>query len=629
MSMWKLAFKNFKESLKNYLSLMVSLAFTVLIFLNFQNVIDSGILDGLGKTNRENAEFVIQAVTFVLICFMLFFIWYSTSVFLTKKKKEIGIYAFMGLTNQKIGKLYMIETSMTGLLSLALGLGVGTLTARLFQMIMMKLSDITVEVFNSISLKSILTVSACYVVIYVIFAVKGYVNIVRSSVLEMISASRKNEYVRQHPVILLVKTVLGVAALSTGYYLAIVKGGMEVFRNTLSAVVFVTIGVYLVFGGLIPIIFQGITKRKSFLYKKQRTLWVNNIVFRMKRNYRTYAIVSVLMLCSVTALAAGFAMKERYDGMVHFRNTYTYQVLSTSAGKYKEFEKLIQKDNDIVYGTEVSMIQLEQSEIKARWKSTGYAVLSYSKVKEAAKEANLKFNLKEPKDDEYINVDKLVLLSLITDRKEDAIEIHDKIYECADVTTEPYLGYLQEMTEFYLVNDHEYESLKNIGEEVYVYNYRIKDVKNFEASVAALQGSADCAGLIKIDPDDQEASWIQIIYSVCIFMFMVFILASGSIIFVKIYNDAFEERERYAILNKIGVGSRTVKKEIACELRFAYLSPFLVMAISSYFSVKALGNMMRTELLEINILSVVIIGIFFLICYLFSVSVYMKNIKMK
>lgn len=262
MSMWKLAFKNFKESLKNYLSLMVSLAFTVLIFLNFQNVIDSGILDGLGKTNRENAEFVIQAVTFVLICFMLFFIWYSTSVFLTKKKKEIGIYAFMGLTNQKIGKLYMIETSMTGLLSLALGLGVGTLTARLFQMIMMKLSDITVEVFNSISLKSILTVSACYVVIYVIFAVKGYVNIVRSSVLEMISASRKNEYVRQHPVILLVKTVLGVAALSTGYYLAIVKGGMEVFRNTLSAVVFVTIGVYLVFGGLIPIIFSGYYKEK-------------------------------------------------------------------------------------------------------------------------------------------------------------------------------------------------------------------------------------------------------------------------------------------------------------------------------------------------------------------------------
>ena len=85
MSMWKLAFKNFKESLKNYLSLMVSLAFTVLIFLNFQNVIDSGILDGLGKTNRENAEFVIQAVTFVLICFMLFLYGIPRVYFLRKK----------------------------------------------------------------------------------------------------------------------------------------------------------------------------------------------------------------------------------------------------------------------------------------------------------------------------------------------------------------------------------------------------------------------------------------------------------------------------------------------------------------------------------------------------------------
>ena len=78
--------------------------------------------------------------------------------------------------------------------------------------------------------------------------------------------------------------------------------------------------------------------------------------------------------------------------------------------------------------------------------------------------------------------------------------------------------------------------------------------------MAALQGSADCAGLIKIDPDDQEASWIQIIYSVCIFMFMVFILASGSIIFVKIYNDAFEERERLCYLEQNRRGQQNCKK---------------------------------------------------------------------
>lgn len=56
------------------------------------------------------------------------------------------------------------------------------------------------------------------------------------------------------------------------------------------------------------------------------------MIFRMKKNYRTYAIVCVLMLCSVTALGFGFAMKNRNDNISHFENTYTYQVLGSQKG---------------------------------------------------------------------------------------------------------------------------------------------------------------------------------------------------------------------------------------------------------------------------------------------------------
>ena len=90
MSMMKLAYMNFKNSLKSYLSLIVSLAFTILIFLNFQNIVYSNSLDVLGERNKDNIIIIVQAITVVLICFMFFFIWYSTNVFLTKRKKEIG-----------------------------------------------------------------------------------------------------------------------------------------------------------------------------------------------------------------------------------------------------------------------------------------------------------------------------------------------------------------------------------------------------------------------------------------------------------------------------------------------------------------------------------------------------------
>ena len=58
-------------------------------------------------------------------------------------------------------------------------------------------------------------------------------------------------------------------------------------------------------------------------------------------------------------------------------------------------------------------------------------------------------------------------------------------------------------------------------------------------------------------------------FSVSFFVFMVFVFASGCILFMKIYNDAFEERERYRVLSKLGISQKTLNKAIANELRFS------------------------------------------------------------
>ena len=102
MSMLKLAFQNFKSSFKSYLSLIISLSFTIMILCNFMNLVDSGILNQLGESNARNVEIIIQVLSFVIGCFMLFFVWYSTNVFLTKRKREIGVYVFMGLSHHAL-----------------------------------------------------------------------------------------------------------------------------------------------------------------------------------------------------------------------------------------------------------------------------------------------------------------------------------------------------------------------------------------------------------------------------------------------------------------------------------------------------------------------------------------------
>jgi putative ABC transport system permease protein len=631
MGMIKLAMQNFRNGFKNYLSLVISLAFTVLVLFNFQNIIYSHGFEVLGTRNKEYVEMLVQIISFVLGCFMFFFIWYSTNVFLTRRKKEIGIYVFMGLSNDKIGKMYLIESALTGLSALLLGLGLGALSGGLFQMILLAVSDIAVEIQFRPSIGPVMITAAVYLAIYLFFAGKGYVSIVRSSVLNLISAARQNEYVRQKRGILAVKSAAGGAVLGAGYFLAIKPAhGGDAMANSLGAVILVTAGVYLLFGGLIPLIFQTLSGHKSFLYRNQRVLWVNSMIFRMKKNYRTYAMVCVLMLCSVTALATGFAMKGRYDTIIRFENTYTFQLLSNYGDLEEETEAVINESGEIRAKSSIPILYLDSSTINSKDYSSRYALVPFSRLHEQAGAMNLDIGFQEPKDDEVVKISHPYLMSLITDRSHVTVEIAGKTYSEIMDTSVPYLGYLQESISFYLVNDKEYERLRPMGTEWYTYNYKIKEPEQFAATKARLDEwvstqEEGTTARVAIDPKSNELDWVKVLYSICIFMFLVFVLASGSIMYMKLYNDAFEEKAWYQVILNMGFEKETLRQSVKAELAAAYGLPFAVMAVSSFFSVKALGNMMFTDLSWVNGISVGVVLVILLLWYALSVRAYGRN----
>lgn len=637
MSIWKLAYHNFKKSFQNYFSMILSLAFTVVILFNFINLTFAGTFQALGERNKNYIDIIIQVISFVLFCFMFFFLWYATNVFLTTRKKEIGIYIFMGLTNKKIAGLYMLETIMTGVIALALGICAGVVTTQLFQMILLKISEISVEISFHFTWQPVFITAVIYIVMYAFFVLKGYLNIVKSSVLEMISASRQNEYVKTNSIILFTKAVCGIGILVGGYYFAVCKKGMNVIENLLVATVLVIIGTYLIFGGFLPIVFQYLAHRKFFLYRHERNLWINNVIFRMRKNYRTYAITCILLTCSVTALAASFATKGQYDNMQHFRNTYTFQIVSSIPDMEEETAALIEKDNDIEYRSSLPFFMLDGSCFSDGF---AYGFLSFSDVKKAAEDTGMDFPYESLADDEVIEAGHIYLMSFITDKTNQSVDINGKRYRKIDDTKVPYMGYLQESTSYYIVSDNTYEELLLAARQkdpkngqlsvIYTYNYKIKDVYNYAASLDELDEivhSTDesYTGRVAIDPEDDEIAWIKVEYSLCAFVFMVFVLASGSILFMKLYNDAFEERTRYSILRKIGVSEKVLGKAAAKELRTAYTMPFVLMVISSCFSVHSLENLMSNNLKSVNIASVAIIFVVLLCFYKLSVVFYKKN----
>ena len=53
MSLFKLAYSNFKRSVKNYVALIISLSFSIFTFFNFQNIVFSNAMDVLKEKNSE------------------------------------------------------------------------------------------------------------------------------------------------------------------------------------------------------------------------------------------------------------------------------------------------------------------------------------------------------------------------------------------------------------------------------------------------------------------------------------------------------------------------------------------------------------------------------------------------
>lgn len=622
MRMLRLSFINFRNGFKSYLSLVLSLSFSILVLYNFQNIIYSETFAVLGQRNKQYIDMLIQTVSVVLLCFLFFFVWYATNVFLTRRKREIGIYIFMGMSNRKIGSLYMIEISFVGITALIAGIGFGMLFAGLFQMVMGAVSDTEIDVRFGVSCKPVMFTAVTFLIVYLFFALKGYCNIVRSSVLSMILAARQNEYVYRKSPVLAGKAVLGTFVLAAGYVLANKGTNQDMLGNALFAVVLVVAGVYLLFGGLIPLIFQVLAGRKSFLYSGQRCLWVNQTIFRMRKNYRTYAMVCIIGICSATALATGFAMRERYRNMILFDNQYTFQLLTNQPNLGERAAQLIQGETDIACQTSLVALSVDAEHL----------VVAYSDVKHAAQEGGLTAIVREPADNETFYLSHQMLLSLIMGNGQILVTLGDEIFQETEIIRQPYIGYMQkQMGCFYIVSDTAYDRLRQRSQTLYIHNFKIADDMAFERARAALDvlisnTDENFTARVAVDPFDNDLEWVKVLHALCIFMFLVFIVAGGCIMFMKLYNDSFEEKERYLVLKKIGFSSRTLAASIAQELLSAYMLPFVVMTVSAFFSVNSLGRMMYTNLFSIYLVSMLVVLAVFALCYILSVAVYRKNV---
>ena len=126
----KLAVQNIRNNRSTYVPYMLTCIFCIAMMYMMEFLRDCPTLE---KAVPQAAEvrMIVGTGEVVVGIFCVIFLIYSNSFLMKHRQKEIGLYNILGLEKGHIGKVMFLETSMTSLLSLTAGIGIGILGSKL------------------------------------------------------------------------------------------------------------------------------------------------------------------------------------------------------------------------------------------------------------------------------------------------------------------------------------------------------------------------------------------------------------------------------------------------------------------------------------------------------------------
>ena len=626
MSIFSIAYNNFKNNIKIYTMFFISMIFSVVVLSNFRIMLDGDAMKVLGEMNERYSKLMLQLITIILVIFMFFFIWYASNIFLKNRKKEIGIYAFMGLDSVVIGKIYFIEMMLIGISALIIGTTIGVVLSKFFQIIVFKIADFNIDVTFTVKLNSIIYTIVIFLCIFLFMSIKGFISIVRSKIVDLLNASKKQEKMPKVNLLIYIIAIISLILIGYGYYL-ISKQAL----NALKTLIIVCIGTYGLFGAVFPIVFNFLINKKSILYNGENIITINNLAYRFRKNYTVYATIAILTATTTTVLGTAFSMKIRYENIQRNIEVYSLAISSTDDFSTEEIEEDLRNVGKEKYSLETKVLKVNNTlkDVEGNPKEE-YIVIPYENLSNILKangdEKELdKFDEEMVKDKNVIYIERPgTLMSFLTNKKD--IKLNDINFNISKSTRTRVFGEALNYATI-VVNNDEYERLKETGTEIKFYGIKIEneeDIINVIDRVGEninLETTKGYYGQYEL----KKVEWVKFIYAIGGFLFLVMALAEASIIYIKVYSDANEDKQKYQTLLKIGASKKDISKSIRREVELFYFIPLAVGAIHSYFAISALGDFLSENLNNVYLLSIIICTVIFIVNCIISIIGF-KNI---
>ena len=657
----KLAISNLIKNRKLYYPFALSVILAVTISYLFYSL---AFNPKIGDLRGASAiQFTLQLGLVVVTLASAIIVLYANSFVMKNRSKELGVYGMLGLEKRHLIGMTFKELLIFGLVTVTAGIGIGALFDNLIFALLLKLAKMKVELVATFQWSVVLSILLVFGFIFLVIVFLNAIRIIRMDALQLSREKSKGEKKGRF---LVLQTLVGLIALGSGYYLAqSVTDAFKAVATFFIAVMLVIVGTYLLFNAGITVFLQLLKKNKRYYYQPNNLISVSNLIFRMKKNAVGLATIAILSTMVLITMSAATSIYNGSENMKRLLYPHDFDVkgqnvevedLDKLLTQYASEKSLTISNKDVLSyasfglssqdGTKLSIFEKGQNNVMPKTVFLVFDQKDYEKM------TGQKLNLTGDEVGLWARNDQL--------KGQKAFSLNNQNYTIKEAIQQDFIANHVTNPYVLLVSDYNYlvvadlqSFLKQFQDSaIYTQLYGGMDVtasleeqlklsddfeefaNNFSHNLKNKDGMVYGGGTASDAIAQMNALFGGVLF-IGIFLSIIFMIGTVLVIYYKQISEGYEDRERFVILQKVGLDQKQIKQTINKQVLTVFFLPvifaFLHLAFAYHMLsliLKVIGVVDTAMMLSVTLSICGIFALIYVLIFMITSRSYRRIVQM-
>lgn len=670
----RLALTNIKKNSKMYFPYILTCIGAIAMFYIMYALAHDEELETI--YGGAQLSLILSFAMIILGFFSAIFLFYTHSFLIKRRKKEFGIYNILGMEKKHISKVMCFETIFTALIGIVTGLLAGIILSKFFYLLLLTLLNTSelipgglpeISLTFSLSSKAVSTTVILFAAIFFLSLLNTLRQIHLSNPIELLHGSNAGE---REPKVKWPLVLIGLITLGAGYYIALttddIFSALPLFTI---AVLLVIIGTYCLFVAGSIAVLKLLRKNKRYYYKAKHFTSVSGMIYRMKQNAVGLSNICILSTAVLVTLSTTISLYIGLSDLLYTRFPRNITLNFTHTDSNDEISEI---DSEIasILGqfnqTEENPIHMRQTYFTCQQNDNVFSKIPDTGDYDSGAMCNLYLisldDYKKTTGDTSVSLadNEVIVQTVYGDISSDTIKLGDSDYHIVKTVDNISAAESQHsmMTNSHYIVMSSDEAIKNLYSSLapsyliadykdnpfsYYYAFDLSCGDELQKQISKALGSlfdeeGSYTGYIESAADskaDFYAMYGSILF-IGIFIGLLFIMATVLIIYYKQISEGYEDRERYAIMQKVGMSLKEVRRSIKNQVLTVFFLPLGVACVHLIFAFPLMTNILKAMNLTNTTLyafgcvgTVIVFALFYTVVYGLTARTYYKIVSGK